>query len=64
MKLANKVLDNKKEIYTPTNSKLGIELKGGELYLNDKHLILRVMRKRIMASEALLEIIIIYLSSP
>jgi elongation factor 2 len=63
-KLANSVLDGKKEIYIPMIAKLGIELKGEETDLLGKHLLRRVMQKWIMASEALLEMIIIHLPSP
>lgn len=63
-KLANSVLDGKKEIYEPLIAKLGIELKGEELELVGKHLVRRVMQKWINASEALLEMIIMYLPSP
>ena len=64
MKLANSVLDNKKDIYVPMIAKLGIELKGDDADLLGKHLLRKVMQKWIMASEALLEMIIIHLPSP
>jgi elongation factor 2 len=64
MKLANSVLDNKKDIYQPLIGKLGIELKGEEADLTGKHLLRKVMQKWIMASEALLEMIILHLPSP
>jgi len=64
MKLANSVLDNKKDLYQPMIAKLGIDLKGDELDLQGKHLLRKVMQKWIMASEALLEMIILHLPSP
>jgi len=64
MKLANSVLDNKKEIYLPMIAKLGIEIKGDDADLLGKQLLRKVMQKWIMASEALLEMIIIHLPSP
>jgi elongation factor 2 len=64
MKLANSCLDNKKDLYQPMIAKLGIELKGDELDLQGKHLLRKVMQKWIMASEALLEMIILHLPSP
>lgn len=63
-KLANSVLDGKKEIYVPMIQKLGIELKGDENDLMGKQLVRKVMQKWINASEALLEMIIIHLPSP
>jgi elongation factor 2 len=64
MKLANSVLDGKKEVYTTMISKLGIKLVGEENELLGKHLLRKIMQKWIMASEALLEMIIIHLPSP
>jgi len=64
MKLANSVLDGKKEVYQPMIQKLGVELKGEELDLTGKHLLRKVMQKWITASEALLEMIILHLPSP
>lgn len=64
MKLANNVLDGKKEVYAPMIQKLGIVLKGEEADLLGKHLLRKVMQKWIMASEALLEMIILHLPSP
>lgn len=63
-KLANSVLDGKKEVYGPMIQKLGIELKGDDADLMGKHLLRKVMQRWIMASEALLEMIIIHLPSP
>jgi len=64
MKLANSVLAGKKDVYAPMISKLGIELKGDDADLQGKHLLRKVMQKWIMASEALLEMIILHLPSP
>lgn len=63
-KLANSVLDGKKEIYDPMISKLGITLTSEETDLVGKHLLRKVMQKWINASEALLEMIILHLPSP
>ena len=64
MKLANSVLAGKKDVYVPMISKLGIEIKGEDADLLGKHLLRKVMQKWIMASEALLEMIILHLPSP
>jgi elongation factor 2 len=64
MKLANSVLDGKKDVFQPMIEKLGIKLVGEELDLQGKHLLRKVMQKWIMASEALLEMIILHLPSP
>jgi elongation factor 2 len=64
MKLANTVIDGKKDIYQPMIAKLGIELKGDDVDLQGKHLLRKVMQKWIMASEALLEMIVTSLPSP
>jgi len=64
MKLANSVIDGKKEVYTEIIAKLKIELKGEEQDLLGKHLLRKIMQKWIMASEALLEMIILHLPSP
>jgi elongation factor 2 len=64
LKLANSVSEGKKDVYQPLIAKLGIELKGDEVDLQGKHLLRKVMQKWIMASEALLEMIILYLPSP
>ena len=64
MKLANSVLDGKKEIYIPMIAKLGIEIKGDDADLLGKHLLRKIMQKWIMASEALLEMLILHLPSP
>ena len=63
-KLANNVMSGKKEVYQPMLQKLGIELKGDEADLQGKYLVRKVMQKWIMASEALLEMIILHLPSP
>jgi len=63
-RLANSCLDNKKDVYIPMIAKLGIELKGDENDLTGKVLLRKVMQKWIMASEALLEMIIMHLPSP
>jgi elongation factor 2 len=63
-RLANSVLDGKKDIYVPMIAKLGLELKGEEAELLGKQLLRKVMQKWIMASEALLEMIITHLPSP
>ena len=63
-KLANNVMSGKKELYTPMLQKLGIVLHGDEVDLQGKHLVRKVMQKWIMASEALLEMIILHLPSP
>ena len=64
MKLANSVLDGKKEIYEPMIAKLGIKLVSEDYDLPCKHLVRKVMQKWINASEALLEMIITHLPSP
>ena len=64
MKLVNAIGDGDKEVYNPMIKKLGIELKGDEADLQGKHLVRKVMQKWINASEALLEMIILYLPSP
>jgi elongation factor 2 len=64
IKLANSVLNGKKEIYEPIIKKINVELKGEELDLTGKALLRKVMQKWINASEALLEMIILHLPSP
>jgi len=64
MKLANSVLDNKKDIYEPMIQKLGIKLVGDEVDLVGKALVRKVMQKWINAAEALLEMIVMHLPSP
>jgi elongation factor 2 len=64
IKLANAVLNGKKEIYEPIIKKINVELKGDELDLLGKHLLRKVMQKWINASDALLEMIILHLPSP
>jgi len=64
MKLANSVLDNKKDIYLPMLDKLGIKLTPVELDLVGKQLLRKVFQNWINASDALLEMIILHLPSP
>ncbi len=64
MKLANSVLAGKKDIYLPLIEKLNIKLDSEDMDLQGKHFVRRVMQKWIMASEALLEMIITHLPSP
>jgi elongation factor 2 len=64
MKLANNTLEGKKDVYLPMIEKLGIKLTSEELDLQGKHILRKVMQKWINASEALLEMIILYLPSP
>jgi elongation factor 2 len=64
MKLAYSVLDGKKDIYIPLIEKIGLKLSGEEQDLTGKHLLRKVMQRWIMASEALLEMIILNLPSP
>jgi len=63
-KLANSVLDGKKDIYLNMMKVLKIELKSEDFDLAPKHLVRKVMQKWINASEALLEMIITHLPSP
>jgi len=64
MKLANSVLNGKKEVYEPMIQKLKIELKSDEADLTGKHLVRKIMQKWINASDALLEMLILHLPSP
>jgi elongation factor 2 len=64
MKLANSVLDNKKDIYLPMLDKLQIKLTTLELDLIGKQLLRKVFQNWINASDALLEMIILHLPSP
>jgi len=64
MKLANSVLNGKKDIYDPLIKKLGVSLTSSELELTGKVFLRKVMQKWINASEALLEMIILHLPSP
>jgi elongation factor 2 len=64
MKLANNTLEGKKDVYLPMIEKLGIKLTSEDMDLQGKHLLRKVMQKWIMASEALLEMIILHLPSP
>jgi len=64
MKLANSVLDNKKNIYEPMIKAIGVNLTPDESELTGKLLVRKVMQRWINASEALLEMIITHLPSP
>jgi elongation factor 2 len=64
MKLANAVLNGKKEVYNPLIEKLNIKLESADYDLVGKHFLRKIMQKWIMASEALLEMIIMHLPSP
>ena len=64
MKLANSVLDGKKDIYLPMLEKLEINLTTVELELIGKQLLRKVFQNWINASDALLEMIILHLPSP
>ena len=64
MKLANSVLDGKKDFYLPMLEKLEINLTTVELELIGKQLLRKVFQNWINASDALLEMIILHLPSP
>jgi len=64
MRIANSVLDNKKDIFLPMLDKLCIKLTPTELDLQGKQLLRKVFQNWINASDALLEMIIIHLPSP
>jgi len=64
IKLANSLLEGHKEVYLPMIEKLGIKLVAEDFDLAPKYLVRKVMQKWINASEALLEMIIMYLPSP
>jgi len=64
IKLANSVLDGKKDIYNPLLEKLAIKLSEEDRDLLGKHFLRKVMQKWIPASDALLEMIIMHLPSP
>lgn len=64
IKLANAVLNGKKEVYEPIIKKINCELKGEEADLLGKQLLRKVMQKWINASDALLEMMILHLPSP
>merc|ERR1711976_30084 len=64
MKMANSVLDNKKDIYEDLLKKLNIKLDEADRELTGKYFLRRVMQKWIQASDALLEMIIMHLPSP
>ena len=63
-KLANSVLNGKKDIYEPLLKKIGVELKGDDLDLTGSALLRKCMQTWINASDALLEMIILHLPSP
>lgn len=64
MKLANSVLNGKKEVYEPIITKIGVVLSTEDKDLTGKHFLRKVMQKWINASDALLEMIILHLPSP
>jgi elongation factor 2 len=64
IKLANAVLNGKKDVYEPIIKKINVELKGDDLDLVGKNLLRKVMQKWINASDALLEMMILHLPSP
>ncbi len=64
MKLANAVLNAKKDVYEPILKKLNITLKTEEVDLQGKYMVRKIMSKWINASDALLEMIILHLPSP
>jgi elongation factor 2 len=64
IKLANAVLNGKKDVWEPIVKSIKVDLTTDDLELLGKHFLRKVMQKWINASEALLEMIILHLPSP